>query len=222
MSAIPQFLNPSEAAKRLGVSAKALRLYEQRGLIAPIRTSAGWRAYGPADMVRASTIVQLRALGLSLAEVACVLAGDSRAIESALATHQATLEGRVRQLAETIGRVRRMRVDLGRGEVPVAAELAGLLDPAPNPAPGPGIVFELPWPWGGEPFELRDIRALNHIVGPLGSGKTRLAKRIAEAVPGAVFRGLGSIEGGRPGGSGKAGRRRWSQVPGRPDAWPAR
>jgi DNA-binding transcriptional MerR regulator len=30
-------LNSSEAAKRLGVSAKALRIYEQRGLIAPLR-----------------------------------------------------------------------------------------------------------------------------------------------------------------------------------------
>ena len=36
-----QFLNPSQAAKRLGISAKALRLYEQRGLIAPIRSAAG-------------------------------------------------------------------------------------------------------------------------------------------------------------------------------------
>jgi hypothetical protein len=35
-----QFLNPSEAARRLGVSAKALRLYEARGLIAPVRTAA--------------------------------------------------------------------------------------------------------------------------------------------------------------------------------------
>jgi len=196
VSAIPQFLNPSEAAKRLGVSAKALRLYERRGLIAPIRTSAGWRAYGPADMMRASTIVQLRALGLSLAEVACVLAGDARAIEAALAMHQATLEGRVRQLADTIGRVRRMLVNLRGGEVPVAAELSRLLDPAPNPAPGPSIVFDLPWPWGGEPFELRDIRALNHIVGPLGSGKTRLAKRIAEMVPGAVFLGVDRLKEG--------------------------
>lgn len=38
MSSSAQFLNPSEAAKRLGVSAKALRIYEQRGLIAPMRT----------------------------------------------------------------------------------------------------------------------------------------------------------------------------------------
>ena len=59
------------------------------------------------------------------------------------------------------------------------------------------IAFDLPWPWGGEPFELRDIRPLTHIVGPLGSGKTRLAKRIAEVVPGAVFLGVDRLTDGR-------------------------
>lgn len=53
MSSSEQFPNPSEAAKRLGVCVKALRLYEQRGLIAPIRTAAGWRVYGPEEMGRA-------------------------------------------------------------------------------------------------------------------------------------------------------------------------
>ena len=51
MSSSAQFLNPSAAARRLGVSAKALRLYEQRGLVAPSRTPAGWRAYGPDEIL---------------------------------------------------------------------------------------------------------------------------------------------------------------------------
>jgi hypothetical protein len=52
------------------------------------------------------------------------------------------------------------------------------------------IAFDLPWPWGGERFELREVCALNYIVGPLGSGKTRLAQRLAETLPGAAFLGL--------------------------------
>ena len=75
-----QFLSPSEAAKRLGVSAKALRLYEQRGLITPIRTAAGWRAYGPEEMARAAEIAALRTLGLSLGQVARVLDGDAQGL----------------------------------------------------------------------------------------------------------------------------------------------
>ena len=96
MNPSAQFLSPSEAARRLGVSVKALRLYEQRGLIAPARTAAGWRAYGPDEMSCVAEIAALRELGLSLSEVARVLAGDSESLEPALAAHQAVLEGRVR------------------------------------------------------------------------------------------------------------------------------
>ena len=54
-----RFLNPAEAARRLGVSAKALRLYEQRGLLTPARTEAGWRSYGPDEMARGAEIAAL-------------------------------------------------------------------------------------------------------------------------------------------------------------------
>ena len=57
MSGVEMYLRPSEAAQRLGVSAKALRLYEQRGLVKPVRTAAGWRAYGPQQLKRAAEIV---------------------------------------------------------------------------------------------------------------------------------------------------------------------
>ena len=82
MNSSAQFLNSSEAAKRLGVSVKALRLYEQRGLIAPVRTAAGWRAYGPDEMARVAEIAALRELGLSLSQVARVLVGDSESLEA--------------------------------------------------------------------------------------------------------------------------------------------
>lgn len=36
-------LSPSETARRFGVSVKALRLYERRGLLQPLRSEAGWR-----------------------------------------------------------------------------------------------------------------------------------------------------------------------------------
>jgi len=67
MSFSTSCLNASEAAGRLGVSIKALRLYEQQGLVTPGRTAAGYRAYGPTNMVRAAEVVALPALGLSLA-----------------------------------------------------------------------------------------------------------------------------------------------------------
>lgn len=181
MSSSAEFLYPSEAARRLGVSTKALRLYEQRGLLRPVRTEAGWRVYGPAEMSRAGEIAVLRALGLSLAQTGRALNGEAQDLEPALAAHQASLEGQTRRLAELVEKIRQARAGLLQGERPSAAELTALL------GEGLGVAFDLPWPWGGERFELRDIRALNYIIGPLGSGKTRLAMRIAETLPDAAF-----------------------------------
>lgn len=190
MSPSARSLSPSQAAARLGVSVKALRLYEQRGLIAPDRTPAGWRAYGPAEMARATEIVSLRALGLSLAQVARVLGGDPSDLEAGLAAHETRLQAQAQQIAGTLDKVRRMRSDLVRGQAPVLAELAHVMYPGDRFA----VAFDLPWPWGGELFELRDIRPLNYITGPLGSGKTRLAARLAETLPDAEFLGLERLD----------------------------
>jgi DNA-binding transcriptional MerR regulator len=207
-----QFLNPSAAARQLGVSAKALRLYEQRGLVAPGRTAAGWRVYGPDEMARAAEIVALRGLGLSLSQIARVLGDDpqglerqglerqglerqglsAQGLEPALAAHQTMLEGRIRQLAGAVEKVRELRAGLAQGRAPTARELARLLG-APAEI---SVAFDLPWPWGGERFELRDVRPLNYIIGPLGSGKTRLAKRLAETLPDAAFLGLDRLAQG--------------------------
>jgi DNA-binding transcriptional MerR regulator len=192
MTSSTEFLNASEAASRLGVSAKALRLYEQRGLIVPVRTAAGWRTYGPEQMARAGEIVAMRALGLSLAEAKRVLGGDPRGLDAALASHQGVLEGRMLQLSGMMERLRLLRDRLRRGEAPANGELASLLAP-PLTA---GVAFELPWPWGGERFELSRIQPLTHIIGPLGSGKTKLAMRLAEVLPGALFLGLDRLVDG--------------------------
>lgn len=186
MSHADQFVNASQAARSLGVSTKALRLYEQRGLVTPVRTAAGWRTYGPAEMARAAEIVALRALGLSLAQVAQVLMGDARCLDAALAAHETALEGQAQRLAGLSEKVRGLRTTLAAGQAPSAGELARLV----RPPAAVTVTFDLPWPWGGESFELRDIRSLNYIVGPLGSGKTRLARTIAEALPNAAFVGL--------------------------------
>jgi DNA-binding transcriptional MerR regulator len=195
VSSSTKFLSPSAAAARLGVSAKALRLYEQHGLITPGRTAAGWRAYGPDEMSRAAEIVSLRALGLSLSQIARVLANEPKGLEPALAAHQAALEGRIRELAGAIEKVRDIRVGLAQGNSPTAGELARLLEPL-GPAATLNVAFDLPWPWGGERFELREARALNYIIGPLGSGKTRFARRLAETLPDALFLGLDRLEQG--------------------------
>jgi DNA-binding transcriptional MerR regulator len=190
VTASARFLNASEAARRLGVSAKALRLYEERGLLSPLRTDAGWRAYGPEVMGRAAEVVALRGLGLSLTQVQRVVAGDPRGLEPALAAHQSRLERQLGQLGEIVERIRAVREDLAQGKSPSAADLARLKRPTSEPV----VAFDLPWPWGGERFELREVRSINYIIGSLGSGKTRLAMRLAEELPGGVFVGLERLQ----------------------------
>lgn len=186
MNSTAALLNPSDAARRLGVSAKALRLYEERGLLKPLRTAAGWRAYGPAEMARAAEIVGLRALGLSLAEVARVLGGDAPLLGRALAAHEAVLEARAHQLHDVVHRVRRLRAELDRDDIPVGSVVSGVRRAGCEIS----VSLDLPWPWGGERFEVRELRRLTFITGPLGSGKTRLAMRLAETIPGASFVGV--------------------------------
>ncbi|TCG10049.1 MerR family transcriptional regulator [Paraburkholderia steynii] len=189
MTSSTRCLTASEAARRLGVSVKALRLYEQQGLLRPGRTAAGYRSYRDSDMARATEVVGLRALGLSLAEVARVLDGDPRGLGAALAAHETALGNQVRELVARLDKVRRLQSDLAQGQLPGGGELAGLLDRT-----GPSVGFELPWPWGAEWFALRDIRPVNYIIGSLGSGKTRLARRLAQTLEGAVFLGLDRLD----------------------------
>jgi hypothetical protein len=142
-------------------------------------------------MVRAAEVVTLRALGLSLAEVARVLDGDPQSLGAALAAHESTLDDGIHGLVRKLDKVRSIRSDLARGQMPADGALTRLLDRTEI-----SVAFELPWPWGGEWFELRDIRPLNYIIGSLGSGKTRLARRLAETLPGSAFLGLERLEDG--------------------------
>src|SRR3954469_3262976 len=73
-------LTPAETARRFGVTIKALRVYEARGLLTPLRESAGatraqWRAYGPQQLARLHQILALKRMGLSLGRIGEILAG---------------------------------------------------------------------------------------------------------------------------------------------------
>lgn len=185
------YLNANEAARKLGVSSKALRLYEERGLLSPVRSAAGWRAYGGETMVRAGEIAALRKLGLSLADVARVLDGDAATLDLALAAHQASTEARIGELTATLALLRDLRARLGRGELPEPGQVARSL----ADASAIGVEFDLPWPWGGEHFELPRLARVTYLVGALGSGKTRLARMLADTLPGALFSGLDRVAG---------------------------
>lgn len=85
------WLGPSEMAARLGVSSKALRVYEREGLVAPGRSAAGWRAYGPAQAARLHQIMALRGLGLSLKQIRALLVDDQASLADILVLQRDSL-----------------------------------------------------------------------------------------------------------------------------------
>ena len=68
-------LDIAEVVRRTGLSSRALRYYEARGLIAPLRTASGRRLFGPSELARLHQITILKAAGLSLSQMADLLSG---------------------------------------------------------------------------------------------------------------------------------------------------
>jgi DNA-binding transcriptional MerR regulator len=183
------FVRASEAALRLGVSTKALRVYELAGLIRPRRSPAGWRLYGPRDLEDARGIIAWRLLGVGLADIAALQAADAGTRRHLLRAYQATLEARAGAVAAAAEQANGPR----QGSEPESP-------PAARRRPGRGtpgrVTLELPWPWAGEHWVLNALGPLNYITGPLASGKTRLAKCLARAIPGGSFVGVERLDDG--------------------------
>ena len=118
-------LSPTETAARFGVSIKALRLYEQRGLLTPLRSGAGWRTYGPDQIARLHQILALKRLGLSLARIGELLAGPD-ALESVLALQEQVLARDSEQLTRALALVRAARAKLKTGQALSIDDLADL------------------------------------------------------------------------------------------------
>jgi DNA-binding transcriptional MerR regulator len=77
------------AAEKAGVSQRALRYYQQLGLLTPQGcTPGGLRRYSEEDLARVGRIRQLQTLlGLNLDEIALVLRGEDRLAEIRMAYH---------------------------------------------------------------------------------------------------------------------------------------
>ena len=88
-----ELLRIGRIAERTGMSAKALRLYEERGLLTPTTHSAsGYRLYGPEALERLMQIALLKRAGFSLAEIGLLLSRDPRQGATVLTMRIAMLE----------------------------------------------------------------------------------------------------------------------------------
>lgn len=117
---------PTAIARRFGVSAKALRVYERAGLIAPARTASGWRVYGQAEIERLAAIVALKQLGLPLKRIATLLSGKAD-LAAALALQEEALKQTQTATEEALTLVRTARRRLAQHKALSVDELATLI-----------------------------------------------------------------------------------------------
>ncbi|MGD2132267.1 MAG: MerR family transcriptional regulator [Maricaulaceae bacterium] len=133
-------LTVAEAAGRLGVTPKALRLYERRGLVSPRRTEAGWRMYGRAELERLHEILALKALGLSLERIGELLSGSAPDLERVLSAQEQALSREASRVDRALSMVRAARKALSAGDGLSTDELIDLTreismsELKPNPA----------------------------------------------------------------------------------------
>lgn len=109
-------LSPAETARRLGVSQKALRLYEKHGLVRPLRTQSGWRVYGPKEIARLHQILSLKGLGLPLARIADILSRKPVSLATILEAQETALSKEHGRVARALGLVKKARATLAAGK----------------------------------------------------------------------------------------------------------
>jgi DNA-binding transcriptional MerR regulator len=122
-----QPLDIRDVARRTGLTSRALRFYEARGLLKPLRSFNGRRFYGAGEVERIHQILALKRAGLSLAQIGKLTARgqlDLAALVDAqlnlIAERKAELE-EARQLLLTV----KSRID--RGEPVDAATFCSLI-----------------------------------------------------------------------------------------------
>lgn len=117
-----------EFADQAGISTKAIRYYEQIGILAPpARTPSGYRAYDHTALGRLEFVRAAQALGLTLGEIRQIIA--LRDHGHAPCTHVTTLlQSRAAELDRRIDQLQQLR-----GELLQLAERATTLDPRQCP-----------------------------------------------------------------------------------------
>ena len=105
-----------EVARRGGVTTKAIRFYEQAGvMVPPVRLASGYRDYDDAAVDRLAFVKAAQAAGLTLAEIRDVIAARDASgspcehLRRLLDTHAAALDERILELARLRREVEHLR-----------------------------------------------------------------------------------------------------------------
>jgi DNA-binding transcriptional MerR regulator len=132
---VPALLTIGRFSRLTGLTIDALRHYDELGLLRPASVDAqtGYRRYAEDQVPPARAIARLRALDLSLADIAAILVGDGDAPDRILRRQLADVSARAARL-QHIAHGLRMLIDHKEGivtkEIVSDAIAAPALDPA--------------------------------------------------------------------------------------------
>jgi DNA-binding transcriptional MerR regulator len=116
-----------EVARATGLTPRALRFYEARGLVTPLRTAAGRRVYGPNELARLNAAVALKRAGFSLKKVGELLAGCKMDLPRLVAAQLAQIEAQATALAESRTLLLSVQSRIDRGEPIDVATICSLI-----------------------------------------------------------------------------------------------
>lgn len=92
-------LSIGDAARRFGLATHVLRHWEDTGLLHPERDGANRRRYGDDDLVRIAVILRSKAAGMSLEQIALLIADDhGPRRHQVLQEHLAELDRRMEEM----------------------------------------------------------------------------------------------------------------------------
>lgn len=122
-----QLLDIAEVVRRTGLTSRALRFYEVRGLLRPLRAYSGRRAYGPAELERINAILTLKRAGFSLAAIGSLLENRRADLGRLVAAQLEEIDARVADLNETRALLHSIQSRIDRREPIDVATLCSLI-----------------------------------------------------------------------------------------------
>lgn len=120
-------LDIREVARRTGLTSRALRFYEARGLVTPLRTYSGRRLYGRGELQRIQQIMALKRAGLTLSQIAKLTEREPLDLGALVDAQLRLLEERKAELDEARGLLLSIKSRIDRGEPVDAATFCSLI-----------------------------------------------------------------------------------------------
>jgi MerR family transcriptional regulator, thiopeptide resistance regulator len=122
-----ELLDIADVVRRTGLTSRALRFYEARELLAPVRTHSGRRLYGAAELERINQIVALKRAGLSLAQIQRLTARAPLDLARLIEAQLKALAERQTEIAEARALLLAVKSRIDRGEPVDAATFCSLI-----------------------------------------------------------------------------------------------